>query len=152
MMNSTGRRRNQASGSERLPLLTSSQSDHSILFYLLRRGLQQAPWTRAEPSACIGIVVADKEERNIVLPWYPPEAAKIHHGENISIAIILIADLELFKVCLIVHVPAEDDGAEAKAFGSDGEKLLLGYELATELTIDIDSSDFDLSVIFKQLG
>ena len=50
-----------------------------------------------------------------------------------------------------MHVPAEDDGAEAKASFRDGEELVLRDQLAAKLAVDVDSGQFDLGIIFEKL-
>lgn len=50
-----------------------------------------------------------------------------------------------------MHVPAEDNRAEAKARLGDREELLLGDNLASKLAIDIDAGQLYLVVIFEQL-
>jgi len=51
-----------------------------------------------------------------------------------------------------VHVPAEDNTAEAKAFFRDAEKLLLRHELAAQHAIDVYAGDLDGLVILEELG
>lgn len=100
----------------------------------------------------IRVVEADEEEGHIVLPGNAPEAAEIGHGDDVPVAVLLVADLELIYIRGVVHVPAEDDGAEAKATRGNGEKLLLGHELASELAVDVYTGEFDGIVIFQELG
>lgn len=63
-----------------------------------------------------------------------------------------IADLQFLVVGLVVHVPAKDNAAEAEARLGDGQELLLGHELASDLAIDIGAADLDAGVIFEQFS
>lgn len=49
-----------------------------------------------------------------------------------------------------MHVPAKDDGAEAKAGGGDGEEFFLGDELAAEDSVDVETGEFDFGVVLEQ--
>ena len=135
-----------------LPAPTSSQSAHPLPLELLRRRPQQTPRTRAQWTASIRIPEADQEERHVVLPGDAPEAAEIGHRDEISIAVLLVADLELLEIHLVVHVPAEHDGAEAEAVGGDGQEFLLGHQLAAQHAVDVDGGHFDFGVILEERG
>lgn len=67
------------------------------------------------------------------------------------VPVLRIADLQFLEVRLVVHVPAEDDRAEAEPILCDAEEFLLGHELAAEDAIDVDARDFDLGVISQDL-
>lgn len=99
----------------------------------------------------IWIEEADKEEGHVVLPWYSPEATQIRHGNNIVVSVLRIADLQLFEVCLIVHIPAEDDRAKTEPIFCNSQEFLFGHELATEDAIDVDAGHFDLSIISQHM-
>lgn len=49
-----------------------------------------------------------------------------------------------------MHVPAEDDGAEAEAGAGNGEELLLGDELAAQDAVDVEAGQLDAGVGFEQ--
>lgn len=51
-----------------------------------------------------------------------------------------------------MHVPAKDDGAKAKSFLRNGEKFVLGHDLATKHAIDIYAGHLDFGVIFEGPG
>lgn len=127
--------------------LTSSHRPQALLFQLLDRGLEQTSRTGTDWTSMVRIEEADEEEGHIILPRYSPEAAQVRHGNDVVVPIFGIADLQFLEVCLIVHVPAENDGAEAEAIFCDPQELLLGHELAAEDAIDVDAGDFDLGVI-----
>ncbi len=95
---------------------------------------QQAPRAGAYRFVGIWIVELDKEERHVVLPRYPPVALEIDLRYQISVPVVCIADFELTEVGHIVHVPAEDDGAETEAIFGNGEKLLLRDEFTAQNT------------------
>lgn len=99
----------------------------------------------------VRIEEADEEEGHVILPRYPPEATQVGHRNYVMVSVLRIADLQFFKVCLIVHVPAEDDRAEAEPIFCDSKELLLGHEFAAEDAIDVDAGDFDLGIIFQNL-
>lgn len=67
------------------------------------------------------------------------------------VAIVLVADLELFEIRLIVHVPAKDDRAEAETISGDGQELLLRDQLAAQLAVDIDASELDFRIVLEKL-
>lgn len=87
-----------------------------------------------------------------MLPGYPSIAAQVDFGEQIFVAILGVTDLQLSKVCQVVHVPTEEDGAEAEAILGDGEEFLLGDELAAKDAINVNTGKLYLSVLFKGFG
>ena len=95
----------------------------------------------------VGIEKADEEKWHIVLPRYSSEAAQVRHGNDIMVSVLRVADLQFFEVCLIVHIPTEDDRAEAEAIFCDSEELLLGHEFAAEDAIDVYPGDFHFGII-----
>ena len=134
----------------RLPLLTSSQSDHPLAFNPLCRRSEQAPRTCAQPSIRVWIVEADQKERNVFFPGYSPEATQVRHRDDISVPIVLITDLQFFEICLIMHIPAENDRAETEAIGGDGQEFLLRHKLAAENAIHVNAGNFDCSVALEE--
>lgn len=95
---------------------------------------------------------ADEEKGHIILPGNPPKTVQVRYSYEIPVAILLVADCELFEVGAIMHIPAENDGAETEAAFSDGKELFLGNELATEETVDVYTGQFDLGVALEELG
>jgi len=95
---------------------------------------------------------ADEEEGHVVLPGDPAKRREVGHGNDVAVAVLLVADLELAEVGLVVHVPAEDDGAEAEALARDGQELLLRHQLASQDAIDVDARHLDRPVVFEELG
>ena len=74
-------------------LVTSSHSSEAVRFQFLRCGFQQAPGTGGERFPGVRIVKAHQVERHIVLPRNSPEGAQIRNGNDIVIAILLVANL-----------------------------------------------------------
>lgn len=132
--------------------LTSGHGTHSLRLQLIDRPLQQRPGAGAYALLGVGIKEADEKEGYVVLPGDAPVGGEVGHGNDVAIAILGVADLELLEVGLVVHVPAKDDGAEAKASLSDGEELGLGHQLAAQNAIDVNTADLDGGVILEQLG
>lgn len=99
----------------------------------------------------VGVQEADQKEGHIVLPGNATEAGEVRDGEEVAVTVLCVADSEFAHVCLVVHVPPEDDGAEAKAGLGNREKLLLGDELSAKLAVDVDTSKLDLVVILEKL-
>lgn len=95
---------------------------------------------------------ADEEEGYVVLPRDPAKGREVGHGDDVAVAVLLVADLELAEVGLVVHVPAEDDGAEAEALARDGQELLLRHQLASQDAIDVDARHLDCPVVSEELG
>ena len=111
--------------------------------------LEKTSWTGADRLVCIWIHETDKEKRHVVFPRYSPEATQVWHSDNVSVAVLRVANLQLAKISLIVHIPAEDYGAEAKPFSGNGQELLLRHQLASKDTVDIDTGDFNALVILQ---
>lgn len=101
---------------------------------------------------CVWIVELAQEEGHIVLPRYPSEGTEIGYSYQVTISVLLVAYLKLSEVRLVVHVPAEDDRAEAKAFLCNGEELLLSHELPAHYAIHIHSANLDCIVVPQDLG
>lgn len=103
---------------------------------LLHHRPHQPARARCNRFARLRIKEAHKEERDacagirILLPGYSSEGGDIDLREQIAVAVASVADEELGLVGFIVHVPAEDHGAEAEAGFEDREELLLGDDLA----------------------
>ncbi|KAK2836943.1 hypothetical protein FQN49_006569, partial [Arthroderma sp. PD_2] len=55
------------------------------------------------------------------------------------------------EVCLVMHIPSEDDGTEPEALLSYREELLLGDELPTKHAIGIKAGHLNLGVIGEDL-
>lgn len=132
--------------------LTSSHGTVSILLQLINSAFQQASWACAKGLFGVWVVEADEEEGYVVLPGYPPERGQVWYGEQVAVPVLLVRDGQFLEVGLVMHVPSEDDAAEAEAVVGYAEELLLGHELSTQHAVDIDARDFDRDVIFKQFG
>lgn len=131
--------------------LTSSHSTYTLLLHLSDRPLQQTPRTSAQTLA-LRLAKANEEKRHIILPRQPSVRRQIHLGQNIAVSILQATNLQLFKVGLVVHVPAKDDGAEAKARLGDGEEFLLGHEFAADDAVDVDAAHLDADIVLEELG
>lgn len=131
--------------------LTSRHGSHTLLLHLRNGPLQQTPRTRAQ-TLTTGFTKTDQEEGHIVLPRDTSIRAEIHLRQDIPITILQTANLQLFEIRLIVHVPAEDDGAEAEARLGDGEEFLLGHEFAAHDAVDVDAAHFDADIVLQELG
>ena len=132
-------------------LLTSCHSTEAALSQLLDIGLEQRPGTYADGRVCIRVEEAAQEEGNVILPGNSPKGFEVYDGQDVSVAVLLVADLELLDVGLIVHVPAKDYRAEAKRellVLDQGEEFLFGHELASQDTVDIAASDLDGVIMF----
>ena len=127
--------------------LTSSHCPQTLLFQLLNSSLEQTPRTRTDRTSMVRVEEADKEEGHIILPRYAPEAAQVRHSNYIMVSVLRIADIQFPEVCLIVHIPAEDDRTKAESIFCDSYKLLFGHELAAQDAIDVDAGDFDFGVV-----
>ena len=99
----------------------------------------------------IRIEETDEEKGHVVLPRYSSEATQIRHSNYIVVAVLRIADLQFLEVCLVVHIPAKYDRAEAEPIFCDSQELLLGHEFAAEAPIDVNAGDFDLGIIFQKM-
>ncbi len=126
---------------------TSSHGPQSFRMQSPHDRLQDPSRTDADGLHGVGIKKADEKERHVVLPGNSPEAAEVWHGNEVMVAVFRIADLQLAEVRPVVHVPAEDHGAESKAFLRDAEELLLGDQLAPQLTVHVDAGELDLGVL-----
>ena len=51
-----------------------------------------------------------------------------------------------------MHVPTEDDGAEAEALARDGQKLILCHQFASQDAIDVDARHLDRVVSHEEPG
>lgn len=51
-----------------------------------------------------------------------------------------------------MHVPAENDGAEAEARGRDGEEFVLGDQLAAQYAVCVDAGELDVVVVLEDAG
>ena len=131
---------------------TSSHGAPATLLDLVHLKLQEPSRVGAYGLVGIGIEETDEEEGHVVLPRYPPEAGEVGDSDDVTVAVLLVGDLELANVGHVVHVPAEDDRAEAKACSGNGEELLFGDQLAPQDTVDIDAGELDAVVILEQGG
>lgn len=131
---------------------TTSHRADALRLELIQLHLQHAARTHADRLEGVGVVEGDEEEGHIILPRYASEGAQVGDGDEIAVSILLVADLELLEVGLVVHVPAEDDGAEAEAVLGYAEELLLRDELAAELAVDVEAGELDGGVIFEEGG
>jgi len=130
---------------------TARHSPHARRLNLRTRPLEHTPRTRAQAAPPIGIPETAQEKRHVVLPGYAPERTQINLGHDIPVPILAVANLELAEVGLVVHVPAEDDGAETEAGGCDGEEFGLGHEFAAQRAVDVAAGDFDAVVILEEV-
>ena len=94
---------------------------------------------------------ADEEEGHVVLPRYSSEAAQVGYSDYIMVSIVRITDLHFLEICLIVHIPAEDNRAEAESIFCDSKELLLGHELAAKDAINVNTGDFDLGIVSQDI-
>ena len=131
--------------------LTSSHGAQALLLQLLDRRSQQTSWICADRSLGVGVKEADQEERDIVLPGYPSEGAQIRYCEDVFVTILKIADLELFEIRLIVHVPAKYDRTEAKAILGNAKEFLFRDELSAQDAVHVDPGKLDLCVVLQKL-
>ena len=93
---------------------------------------------------------ADKEKGHVVLPGDAAEGGQVGNGEHVAVAVFCVGHLELVQVRLVVHVPAEDDGAEAEAVRGDGQELFLGHELAAQDAVDVEAGQLDAIVVLEE--
>src|SRR3569833_3413794 len=131
---------------------TSSHGAVSLCLQLLPLCLEQSSRAGTDGLLGIRIVEAHKEKRYVVFPGYATEAAEVWYGQNIPVAILLVANLQLLKIRHVVHVPTVDDRAEAKPACCDREELLLGDKLTTQETDDNDTTKQDQRNKNKQIG
>lgn len=131
---------------------TSCHGTPAIGGQLVKLFLEQLARASAQRLVRVWVEEADEEERRVVFPRYSAEGLEVWNSNEVPVAILLVADSQLFEVGLVVHVPTEDDGAEAKASFSYGEKLLLGDQLATQDAIDINAGQLDAVVIGQDRG
>lgn len=127
--------------------LTASHGRHALLLELIRHHLQQTPRTGTDRSPSIGIHEADQEEWDVILPGYSPEATHVWDGNEVSVAILGVADLEFLEIRLVVHVPPKDDRAKAKPIFSHSEELFLGHELAAKGAVDVNAGNLDRVIV-----
>ena len=118
---------------------------------LLQLLVQQAAGAGGNGFLRVGVEEADEEEGDVVLPRDSAKAAEVHDCDQVAVAILLVADLELLEVGHIMHVPTEYDGAEAKAAARYGEELLFGDEFPTKNAIDVDAGKLDGVVALEDL-
>lgn len=78
----------------------------------------------------IWVVELDEEEGYVILPRYSAVRFEVDLRDKVSVAVFCVTDGQLAEVGHIMHVPAKDNAAEAEAILCDGQKLLLGHELA----------------------
>src|SRR5690606_14544169 len=71
--------------------------------------------------------------------------------DHVAIAILLVADSQLFEVSVVVHIPPEYYRAETESIFCNGEKLLLGHQLSAQDAVDVDAGELDLGVICEEL-
>lgn len=129
---------------------TSCHGTHALRLNLVDSSSQDASRTSRHRLA-FGLVKADQEERDIVLPWYPPKTGKVDLSGEVSVSILLVRDLEFLEIGLVVHVPAKDDRAEAEARRSNRKELLFGDQLASQDTVNVASCQLDARVILQKL-
>lgn len=131
--------------------VTSSHGAVALGLQLLKRRLQQTTGAGADGLLGIGIVEVDEKEGHVVLPGDAAEAGEVGDGDQVVVAVLCIADLELPNVRHVVHVPAKDDGAEAKARLCDGQELVLRHQLAAQHAVNVDAGKLDLVVILEKV-
>lgn len=131
--------------------LTSCHCPQILLFQLVHRGFEQTSRTGTDWTSMARIEEADQEKGHIILPGYSSEATQVRHSNYIVVSVLRVTDLQFLEVCLVVHVPTEDDRAEAETIFCDSQELLLGHELAAEDAIDVDAGDFDLGIISQDM-
>jgi hypothetical protein len=129
--------------------LTSSHSPITLFLQFIHLPLQKTSRTHTQTFLGVWIKKANKEKGYIVLPWDAAEGGQVGHGDQIAVSVFLVGDAEFTEVGLVVHVPAEDDAAEAEACLGDGEEFGLGHEFAAEHAIDVETGDFHGRVVFE---
>lgn len=127
--------------------LTASHGSVALGLHLVQLRFQQASRAGSYGFLRLGIEEVDKEEWNVVLPRYATKRGKVRNSQHIAIAILRVGHLEFFQIGPVVHVPAENDGAEAEPVLSNGQEFLLGNELAAEYAVDVDARKLDAGVV-----
>lgn len=113
---------------------------------------QQTPGARVQRVVRVRVVERDEEEGHVVLPGNAAEGRQVRDGNQVAVAVFLVGDAQLAEVGLVVHVPAEDDAAEAKAVFCNGQELLLGHQLAAQHAVDVEAGDLDGDIVLEELG
>lgn len=136
---------------EQSEMLTSCHGLQSILLPLIHHSLEQASRARTDGFPGIWFEEAEEKKGDMILPWDPPKTTQVRDRNDISISVAFIADLQFPEVGLIMHVPAENDGAEPKPITGDGEEFVLGHELPAKDPVDVYPGQFDLVVVIEQI-
>lgn len=132
--------------------LTSRHRAIPVRSRFAQRLVQQPARACKQGFPRVRVIETDQEERHVVLPGNAPEAAQVWLGQDIPVPVLLVADLELSKVCPIVHIPAKYDRAETEPVVNHREELLLGDQLASQLPVGIDAGQLHARVILEDFG